>query len=73
TKSRNGEDFTVITVINSGLPYIENKSYKRVGLKNIEERLTIFSPNSFFIIRGGIDKPTKCTIMIPKPHTEKGK
>lgn len=73
TKSRNGEDFTVITVINSGLPYIENKSYRRVGLKNIEERLTIFSPNSFFIIRGGIDKPTKCTIMIPKKKAGKGK
>lgn len=73
TKSRNGEEFTVITVINSGLPYIENKSYRRVGLKNIEERLTIFSPNSFFIIRGGIDKPTKCTIMIPKQKAGKGK
>lgn len=72
TKSRNGEAFTVITVINSGLPYIENKSYRRVGLKNIEERLTIFSPNSFFIIRGGIDKPTKCTIMIPKQKAAKG-
>lgn len=64
--SSNGILFTVITVVNSGLPFIENKSYKRVGLKNIEERLTIFSPNSFFIIRGGVDKPTKCTIMIPK-------
>ncbi len=62
----NGDTFILINVINSGLPYIENKSYKRVGLKSIEERLSIFSPNSFFIIRGGVDKPSKCTIMIPQ-------
>ena len=73
TTSCNGDEFMVITVINSGLPYIENRSYKRVGLKNIEERLTIFSPNSFFIIRGGIDKPTKCTIMIPKEKLKEEK
>jgi len=72
-KSRNKDAFVVITVINTGLPFVENKCYKRVGLKNIEERLTIFSPNSFFIIRGGIDKPTKCTIMIPKQKAGKGK
>lgn len=62
----NGDKFILINVINSGLPFIENKSYKRVGLKSIEERLSIFSPNSFFIIRGGVDKPSKCTIMIPQ-------
>lgn len=73
TTSCNGDEFMVITVINSGLPYIENRSYKRVGLKNIEERLTIFSPNSFFIIRGGVDKPTKCTIMIPKEKLKEEK
>ncbi|MCM1134482.1 MAG: histidine kinase [Clostridium sp.] len=66
----NGDTFIIINVINNGLPYIENKSYKRVGLKSIEERLAIFSPNSFFIIRGGVDKPSKCTIMIPQKKGE---
>lgn len=64
-ESKNKMKFVCITVINSGLPYIENKSYKRVGIQNIEERLSIFSPNSFFSIRGNKDKPTKCTIILP--------
>ena len=65
-KSRNNDPFTIITVINSGMPYLEKNVQKRVGLKNVEERLNIFSPNSFFMIRGGPGKPTKCTILIPQ-------
>lgn len=67
----NGYRFMIISVVNTGLPFLaKNVTKKRVGLKNIEQRLTLFHPDSFFVIGGGVDKPTKCYIMIPMENTE---
>lgn len=63
--------FTILSVSNTGLPFIQkNAEQNRVGLKNIEERLRIFSPNSFFYIHGGVGQPTKSYIIIPTEHIE---
>lgn len=62
---------TIICVSNTGIPFIrKNAENNRVGLKNIEERLRIFDPGSFLFIHGGINKPTKCYIIIPTEHIE---
>ena len=66
-EARGGRRFAAVMVINSGRPYTGADQGKRVGLKNIEDRLAIFSPDAFFIVRGGIGKPTRCVILIPIP------
>lgn len=61
-----GENIIVISVINSGLPYVvDNSNNKRTGLKNVIDRLSYFNNQAFFHISGGIDKPTKCHIVLP--------
>ncbi len=70
-KNKNGFNFTIISVINTGLPFIaEHVSPKRVGIQNVKNRLEIFNPNSFLCIEGGSDKPTKCYIIIPLESNE---
>ncbi len=65
-KNKFGYNLTVISVINTGLPFIaSNSSPKRVGIQNVEERLKLFNPKAFFVMGGGIEKPTKCYIIIP--------
>lgn len=65
-KNKNGFQFTVISVTNTGLPYIEEEvPTGRVGLRNVKNRLELFNSNSFFFIGGGHGKPTKCYIIIP--------
>ena len=64
-EARGGRRFAAVMVINSGRPYTGADQGKRVGLKNIEDRLAIFSPDAFFIVRGGIGKPSRCVILIP--------
>jgi sensor histidine kinase YesM len=65
--SRNSQTFTVIHVYNNGAPYIpgDDSLDKRIGLKNVGDRLSIFNPDSFFEIRGGYGKDTECFIVIP--------
>lgn len=70
-QTANQMPFTIISVINTGSPFIrKNAENNRVGLKNIEERLRIFNPDSFFFINGGIGQPTKCHIIIPTENIE---
>lgn len=59
------QNFHVISVTNTGLPYNVSNKQSRVGLTNLEQRLQIFSPNSFFYIYGGEEKPTRCYILLP--------
>ena len=65
--SRNLSSFTVVHVFNTGAPYSEQEANqsKRIGLSNIQERLSIYNPDSFFVIRGAQDRPTECFIIIP--------
>lgn len=65
-KNKFGYNLTVISVVNTGLPFIASTSSpKRVGIQNVEERLKLFNPKAFFVMGGGIEKPTKCYIIIP--------
>lgn len=58
----------IIYVSNTGIPYIEKEvlfSNKRIGLNNVKERLSFYSPSASFVIRGGSNKLTECFIIIP--------
>lgn len=66
TENKNGFHFIIISVINTGLPFMKDaQSHKRVGLTTIKDRLEIYNKNAFLTISGGIGKPTKCYIIIP--------
>ncbi|WP_069998681.1 sensor histidine kinase [Cellulosilyticum sp. I15G10I2] len=58
---------TVIIMKDDGLGFDMSslKKESRVGIKNIEERLHLFRPNSFFEIQSVLDQGTSCHIIIP--------
>lgn len=64
-QNTNHWQFVVLSVINTGLAYHPCTSGKRVGLLNLEKRLSIYNPNSFLVVDGAEGKPTKCHIIIP--------
>ena len=61
----NHRQFILLSVINTGPAYCPDAASKRVGIRNLEERLHIYNPNAFLVVDGGKGKPTKCHIMIP--------
>lgn len=57
--------FVILSVINTGLPYRPDRTDKRVGLRNLEKRLSIYNPNAFLVVDGGENAATRCHIIIP--------
>lgn len=64
-QNANHWQFVVLSVINTGLAYHPATAGNRVGLHNLEKRLSIYNPNSFLVVDGAENKPTKCHIIIP--------
>lgn len=64
-QNKNRWQFIILSVINTGLPYCNCNTETRVGIRNLEKRLTIYNPNAFLIVDGAKCKPTKCHIIIP--------
>ena len=67
THSSNSISFILLSVINDGAPYHPNSKdgNKRIGLRNVKERLIASYPDSFLYIKGGEGKFTEFHILIP--------